>query len=158
MLTEFCSTWSDVLQVFEDIFQLSLFWSVSAESWLSPLFFLQLSCCFSNPFMLPSPHASSSSLFFLSDSSYSHIFLSEESSVYIMNLISTERSSLPPIPLILSHILSWLPPVFLCSLCPPFNLTHSFRSIFISPSLHEPLSLPGSLCDQCSSDERYDWV
>lgn len=51
-----------------------------------------------------------------------------------------------PHPHILSHILSWLPPVFLCSLCPPFNLTHSFRSIFISPSLHEPLSLSPVPC------------
>lgn len=119
-------------------------------------FFLQLSCCLLNPFMLPSPDASSSSLFLLSDTLYSHISLSEESTVYIMNLISTERSSSPP-PFSLAFCLDFLQSFCALSLSSLQSDSFSFRSIFISPSLHELLPLPDSLYDQCSID-RYDCV
>lgn len=91
--------------------------------------------------------------------------LSKGCTVYIINVISSERSSpsiLRSSPLSLSvfpsltsshdllHSLSLL-------LCVTLNLTHSFGSIFISPSLS--MSPPRSpTCNQHSVDERYDWT
>ena len=95
-------------------------------------------------------------------------FLSKGSTVYIINVISSERSSpsLDPPPLPLSAFPSLpsshdLPHSLFLFIS--LNLTHSYGSIFISFSLSLSLCLccspPSSrTCNQFSVDERYDWT
>lgn len=120
---------------------------LSTETLHRPPFYLHHSSSHLNPFIHPDPCASSFPFLFHSSNPYSHflplqrIHCLHNQHDFHWEVFSLHPWGLSPFSLSLSfsHILSWPPPLFRL-FYGTLNLTHSFGSIFISPSLSMFLS------------------